>query len=123
MRVQVDLRELLISLAFSMKSEDQDREVCLCVCGRACIASLFLESWQRRVCIYSMASMYSTILSLVQIVWCRLSQRWGGCGEEGVGELCRVRQWSGALGSPSVGHEPAGDCDGHGDQSQQGSDH
>ena len=108
-----------------MKGENQDLEVLsVSVFVIELAWSLFLERWQRGLSISTvwLASMYS-ILSLVQIVWCRLSQWRGGCGEQRVGELCRVRQWTGALGSPPVGHEPAGDCDGHGHQSQQGSDH
>ena len=34
-----------------------------------------------------------------------------------------MRQRSGSLGSSPVGHQPAGDCDGHRHQRQQGGDH
>ena len=72
-------------------------------------------------------SVYSTVslssLSSVQIVRGWLSQRGCGCGEQGVGEFCWVGQRAGALGSPPVGHQPAGNGYGHRHQGQQGSDH
>ena len=55
-------------------------------------------------------------LSLWQIIWCWLSQGGSGRGKQWVGKLCRVWQWASSLGSPAVGHQPAGHGDGHSDQ-------
>ena len=59
--------------------------------------------------------------SSVKVIRGRFGQRFRR-REERVGELWRVGQRPGCLGPLPVGHEPAGDGDGHGHEGQQGRD-
>ncbi len=55
----------------------------------------------------------------MKVVWRRFRQRFRR-REQRVGELGRVRQRAGRLRPLPVGHEPAGDGNGDGDEGEQG---